>query len=133
MKPSVMVRRWAHYLEKTATILWDMEKFYDNVLVQILIPEVEASEYPVRLGYMGLVMHMAPRVLRGYNHHEICDDPTNAIIAGCTQSTYFAKVMFRRVIQSHLGRVSKQNLRTFIDDIAQRFYGSRQRVIDKAV
>ena len=85
-------------------------------------------------------MHMAPRILRGYNHHVICKLPTNAIIAGCTQSTYFAKVLLFRVVKCHLERCPKANIsthqyqmRTFIDDVAQRFYGTRRQVAANAI
>ena len=90
--------------DEATAILWGMEKFYDNIKLHKLTPEIRLCFYPIRIGFLGLLMHMAPRVLRGYNHHVICRLPTNAIIAGCTQSKYFAKVLIYQVIKCHLER-----------------------------
>ena len=74
------------------------EKFYDNIQIGKLIPEVRATGYPLRIATLGLMMHMAPRILRGYGHHVLCAAlPDNSIIAGCTQSTYLTKVMLLRI------------------------------------
>ena len=43
--------------------LWDMEKFYDNIDIGILIQEAIAFEYSITLLRLGLQMHMAPRGL----------------------------------------------------------------------
>ena len=46
--------------------LWDMEKFYDNIDIGILIEEAAKMQYNLTLLSLGLQMHMAPRRLRCY-------------------------------------------------------------------
>ena len=46
--------------------LWDMEKFYDDIDIEILAAEAEKLKYPKMFLCLGLQMHMAPRGLRCY-------------------------------------------------------------------
>ena len=41
--------------------LWDMEKFYDNIDILILVDEATKLEYLTMLLCLGLQMHMAPK------------------------------------------------------------------------
>ena len=83
-----------------AMTLWDMEKFYDNVdITQLMLLGIQYG-YPRRLMSFGLQMHMACRGLKCYNAHPGHAMPTDGIIAGCTQSTTFAKVLFMEVMQN---------------------------------
>ena len=47
--------------ENSVTILWDMEKFYDNINIITLIDLASELLYPTRLLALGLAMHMAPK------------------------------------------------------------------------
>ena len=38
----------------TLVTLWDMEKFYDNIYIEILVEEAEKLEYPTVLLSLGL-------------------------------------------------------------------------------
>ena len=50
----------------TLVTLWDMEKFYDNIDIEILIQEAITLEYDISILSLGLQMHMAPRGLCCY-------------------------------------------------------------------
>ena len=76
--------------------------------------------YPLLTFALGVQMHLAPRVLKAYDHYELCEPVSNSIIAGCTQSTYWAKVMLFAVVAGALEANPYQELRTFVDDVAQR-------------
>ena len=52
--------------EDTLTVLWDMEKFYDNICITRLIREACRLRYPMLVLRLGIVMHMASRLLRTY-------------------------------------------------------------------
>ena len=112
-----------HYLQYTnGTILFDMEKFYDNVDVHKLITLATKHEYPTILLTLGLQMHMGIRGLKCYNMHPGFKQPSNGIIAGCTQSTTFAKILLMdAMIEAHRGWITHNSLhtqiRTFVDDI----------------
>ena len=83
------VMHYSSYEE--AGLLFDMEKFYDNVDIAMLVDKAIELEYPIRIFALGIQMHMAPRGVKCYNTHPGSDIPRNGIIAGCTQSTYFTK------------------------------------------
>ena len=110
----------AHYTgQEVAKILWDMEKFYDSLDICKLIDRANYLGYPSKLIAMGMIMHMAPRVIRAYEHHMEVGLPANGIIAGCTQSNHFARIFLYTVILA-LGEGSPYGeIRTFVDDIAQ--------------
>eukprot|EP00973_Karenia_brevis_P064448 8953782-Karenia_brevis.AAC.1 len=76
-----------------------MEKFYDNISIPILIREATRLGYPALVLKLGLQMHMACRSIRCYQFHPGVTTPTDGIIAGCTQSTTFAKVLLHAVCQ----------------------------------
>ena len=80
--------------ENRITFLWDMEKFYDNICIERLVREAERLRYPMLVFKLGLMMHMARRWLRTYNYVPGCFVlPRNGIIAGCSQSTTFARIL----------------------------------------
>ena len=123
--------------------LWDMEKFYDNIDIGILIQEAIALEYSITLLSLGLQMHMAPRGLRCYGFCPGQVAAGNGIIAGCTQSTTYTKIYLHAVLQGFwdkyqtrilLGQASltsphdplpevDADMRSFIDDMSMATYG----------
>ena len=76
----------------TLSVLFDMEKFYDNIDILKLIELADEQQYPSLVLQLGLQMHMAPRGLRCYQHCPGQAQPNHGIIAGCTQSTTFGKI-----------------------------------------
>ena len=52
--------------EDVLTILWDLEKFYDNIDILRLIDRACEMEYPIIALALGVQMHMGPRVLKAY-------------------------------------------------------------------
>ena len=86
--------------DSNGTVLFDMEKFYDNIdITQLMLLGLQYG-YPRRIMALGLQMHMACRGLKCYNANPGYTMPTNGIIAGCTQSTTFAKVLLMEVMQT---------------------------------
>ncbi len=74
-------------------------------------------------------MHMAPRVITAHNHYAECALPTSGIIAGCTQSNFFARVMLFMILQQVMEAVpSKVRTRSFVDDVSQAAHGSGKTV-----
>eukprot|EP00973_Karenia_brevis_P069316 9637407-Karenia_brevis.AAC.1 len=76
-----------------------MEKLYDNISIPTLIKEATRLGYPPLILKLGLQMHMACRSIKCYQFHPGVTAPTNGIIAGCTQSTTFAKILLHAIIQ----------------------------------
>eukprot|EP00973_Karenia_brevis_P025287 3488451-Karenia_brevis.AAC.1 len=77
-----------------------MEKFHDNISITILVEEANRLGYPPLVLKLGLQMHMACRSIRCYQFHHGVTTPANGIIAGCTQSTTFAKILLHAIIQA---------------------------------
>ena len=84
-------------------------------------------------------MHMAPRGLRCYQHCPGQIQPNHGIIAGCTQSTTFAKVYLNVVLQGLWDRYQTKmakgitakpqhglgcDIRSFVDDISVTTHSS---------
>ena len=115
--------------ENVATILWDMEKFYDNIDLVKLTEQAVEVEYPIRVYTLGLQMHMSPRVVKAYDCNMHASTPTNGIIAGCVQSNYLARVLLWDTLQRSWDKVnspSQTYLRSFVDDIRHSEYGRQQ-------
>ena len=89
----------------------------------ILIHRAQELGYPIVALGLGLSMHMAPRVVRAHEHYVMCDMPINGIIAGCTQSTFFARLLLYAVLFVHSSRPGA-NIRSFLDDISHRARGN---------
>ena len=85
------------------SVLFDMAKYYDNIDILKPIELADHREYAPLILNQGLQMHMAPRGLRCYRHCPSQVQPNHGIIAGCTQSTTFAKVYLEVVLQGLWG------------------------------
>ena len=113
-----------------ATIMWDIEKFFDSISPAEVLQQGQSLGYPSHSLALGLAMHMAPRVLMLRQVSSNAMLPTNSILAGCMQSCDFAKMVMKRPIQRIIREVPKSGFRisTFVDDVAQSAFGSAAQV-----
>ena len=118
--------------DKIAAMLWDMDKFYDSIDIAKLTRCARELGYPMMHLGLGLKMHMASRVLKVEDGYQFCKIPANGIIAGCLQSTYFAKALVHKVVDKYY-HTPMCSIRQFVDDIAQRHHGPKQHVIRDCV
>ena len=56
-------------------------------------------EYPLDILILGLQLHMSPRGLKFYDHCPGMVLPRNGIIAGCSQSTTFARILLYKILK----------------------------------
>ena len=105
--------------KEIGAILWDMEKFYDNIHIPKLIARAQELGYPIDALALGLHMHMAPRAIRAYGHYAVVPHFSNGIIAGCTQSTFWARLFLYAILRKH-ANAPGIHIRSFLDDISQR-------------
>eukprot|EP00973_Karenia_brevis_P084799 11766138-Karenia_brevis.AAC.1 len=63
--------------EATLATLYDMEKFYDNISIPILVREATRLGYPAPILKLGLQMHMACRSFICYQFRPGVTVPTN--------------------------------------------------------
>ena len=54
--------------------------------------------YPMLVFKLGIIMHIAPRFLRTYKYTLGYVLPRNGIIAGCSQSTAHARLVYMRYV-----------------------------------
>ena len=82
----------------------------------------------VRMLSLGLQMHMAPRILKTNGGYISTGIPNNGIIAGCAQSTSWAKTLLHQNLdEAQSGyevALLKREARTFLDDIRLTERGS---------
>ena len=83
----------------THTTLWDEENFYDNIDILQPITNSQEVEYPISILSLGFQFHMGPRGLRCYNHCPGLVLPRNGIIAGCSQTTTFARILLYKMLK----------------------------------
>ena len=88
---------------------------------------------PIRCLWLGLQMHMAPRLIKARDAYAMADLPANGIIAGCTQSNTFARILLHRIMEQryhdprHEGEA--RLVRQYVDDIRQSFAHSNRHTI----
>ena len=104
------------------TCLFDMEKFYDNIDITKLIKMAHTTSYPPLLLALGMQMHLALRGTRCFNIYPGAHLPCNGIIAWCTQSTTFAKVLLHEVLQQAYHNHQGVMIRSFVDDVRTSTY-----------
>ena len=81
-----------------ATLLWDMEKFFDMMDIEVLIQEAEAVSFPLAELALSLSVHQAPRRLKiGKACGEAICGMGRAILAGCKRSTKIARTYTLRM------------------------------------
>ena len=110
-------------------VLWNTEKFYDIINITKLAQHACELGYPITAVALGVQMHMAPRILKAHDHYTMCALPATGIIAGCTQSNYFARVLLKMVLKGAMEAVLAQVTRTFVDDISQAVVAGRDIVV----
>ncbi len=100
-----------------------MEKLYDNIHIGKLIERAKEYGYPIRTFALGIQMHLAPRIVKAHDNPTMCKQPSNGIIAGCTQSNKFARVLLFPILRDIYEGIPGQMLRSFVDDISQAQHG----------
>ena len=88
--------------EDTLTVLWDMEKIYDNICTVKLIKEACRLGYPMLVFRLGLMMNMALWMLSKYNNIPGMVQPKNGIIARCSKYNLCKDIFVPNVIE-HVG------------------------------
>ena len=116
-----------------ACVLWDLEKFYDNISLDNLVRAALQYQYPPQLLRLGLRCYLGPRLIvwRGVAAEWLA--PTCSICAGCVRANDMARVVMYDVLDGmHLQDPSNQ-LCQFVDDVQSAHNAtSALEVTDKA-
>jgi hypothetical protein len=99
--------------------LWDLDSFYDSVLVGPLLREARRLGYPPGLLVLGLQYHRAPRFLRvGRCYASRSSGFARSILAGCLQSNSWARGLLHRTMH-RLSRLPSVVSGQYVDDVGQ--------------
>ena len=126
---SAAVRSWTNELgilagKHTATILWDVDKFFDSIDPEIVLREGISLQYPPLDLVLALAMHLAPRFLVLDGMISACIVSLVSIIAGCQHSMFFARLVMYDPVSHVIKADKKVTTSTFVDDVAQIAIGS---------
>ena len=119
--------------QKAVTILWDIQKFYDNMSVDSIATSAKALRFPMRSLALALPMYRSGRRLqnKGAVSREI-SRPSRSAVAGCAVAPSLA----RAVVTGMLAEVVEEGVEQFnhVDDVTQIIIGpTTAEVVYKAV
>ena len=102
--------------EHSASVLWDISKFYENVSHEKLVDRAIRSGFPIALLRVAIQMYRAPRHLtfKGLTLGGLC--PLHGVVAGCAAATTFVKIYTIEPLDSFLLRNPFAQLDVYIDD-----------------
>ena len=101
------------------TLLWDIQKFFDSIDIEVLFEEAEQIGFPVRQLTCSMIVHHAPRLLRlGSSIGQVIAGMGRSILAGCKRSTHFARVYTIRMVRHLHQRHQYVKLYQHVDDIS---------------
>ena len=79
-----------------------------------------ALQYNPLLIFVGNLAHSAPRILRLVVVLSVSTDVFSSIIAGCTQSTSFARAYLHEILaETHADIPPSLDIKELVDDLAQ--------------
>eukprot|EP00972_Heterocapsa_arctica_P059677 8800249-Heterocapsa_arctica.AAC.1 len=75
----------------TLQVCWDVEKFYDAMDPEAVTAIGCERGYSPTVMYMGIIMHLATRILKCQGFFSDWIVPTRTILAGCVQSLAWSR------------------------------------------
>ena len=116
-----------------ASLLWDMEKFFDTVHPTLVLQEGLDHSYPKEDLVMALLMHTAPRVLVLKGVCSNIMEATVSILAGCTHSVRFGRLVMHRPLLRTRSDVPAVRNFSLVDDVSQTAIGTYKQVLEDIV
>ena len=119
--------------KEAAALLWDMDKFFDRISPTLVAQRGLHDGYPIEDLALALSMHIAPRVLSLGPYMSSLIFPTVSILAGCSHSVDFAKLIMYPVVDAPLTAAPKTRTYSFVDDVSQAAIGSFRLVLNTLI
>ncbi len=115
--------------QAAATVLEDMEAFYETVDRELLLHEARVLGFPTCLVRASLATYAAPRMITHGRYASREVHPRRGIVAGCSFATTLVKVFYLRRLDA-LSREIPASVRidAYIDDLALTAEGSKASV-----
>ena len=118
--------------DEFAFILWDAEKFYDNVCLGQLFKAAVKCGLPSRQLLLGLQMLLAPRAIRVSNVIGEPKQPSNGLTAGSRRANFYARLLLYPILESMHIMFPSAGPRSYVDDMAQLLTGEDKDITDMA-
>ena len=109
-------------------VFYDCEKFYDSISPELVARAGIALEYPPGLLYLGLVMHMAPKVLRHKGAYSLPVLASKGILVGCMQSVTWTRVFLWEMLDFAHKQFKPVKIESWVDDLVLLAIGSSTQV-----
>ena len=104
----------------TCTVLWDLEAFYETILLSKLVPRCEALGYPPWHLAMGMMAALAPRAFMYDNAvGDILPMASRSLITGDSQSTSYARALLHHVLHDLAHAIPAAPTKQYVDDLSQ--------------
>ena len=110
------------------SLLWDFTKFFDTIVVPLLLEFGLDLEFPWVDLVLGLHMHSAPRRLQIIECVGFAILPLRSILPGCTLSIPFTRAYLRRKFEGLVRLHPRVSLSVYVDDVAQYCEGTYEEV-----
>eukprot|EP00959_Pyramimonas_sp_CCMP1952_P372309 7796470-Pyramimonas_sp.AAC.1 len=115
--------------QKSMAVHWDLTKFFDTVVPARLVAVACDLNFPPHSLYLGLLIHVAPRMLES---SVFCSDLISSgigVLPGCMQSMSWVEVYLHQISHDVHHRYHPcVSIRTCVDDLSQVAQGSAGEV-----
>ena len=109
--------------QSSATMLLDLEKFYEHVAHDVLLCEAEAVGFPPRLARAAVALYGGLRAISYKNGVSATFKASRSIIAGCSLATTMARVLLFRLLTRVMEAHPSCRTRNVVDDVSLQCSG----------
>ena len=113
---------------QVATLLLDIEKFYDSLSLVILIRIAADVGFPGVVVALEAQVYLAPRFLRSQGKASVAIHPTRSVVAGSCLGVPLAKLFLFPILDRTHRQVKVCRLWSYIDDTVSRAEGTAECV-----
>jgi hypothetical protein len=117
-----------HLQVPIASLLWDMEKFYDTMSGEVVCAMGIKLNFPAVPMYLGLLVHLAARSISTSGCLSEWLQPRISLLAGCMQSIAWSRCFLYDILQEAHDNYRPLTVQSWVDDLAQQAFGERRVV-----
>ena len=118
----------------TLSLCWDIQKFYDHIVIPLLITAAKDHKIPLVPFLLGFWAHTAPRAISlNFAISFPIIEHIRSMLAGCSLSNDLARLYFLTDVDIYNKRNPHFKLHQHVDDMSQTIIGtSNEDLINKA-
>ena len=112
-----------------ASVLWDIEGFYDALQWDLLLEKGLQHDLPAQVLGLEMLMHMACRVLKDSGYFSEALYPCMSMIAGLGGAVDFSRCVLYDILEATARGSPGASVRSWVDDVTLRVEGRARRVV----